>query len=106
MGKKVFLRIKELLEKNNIVFQTFEHEPVYTSEQAAKVREKKFGISAKKVLKRGAKAMIVQTDNTFVEIAAQLLFSNPSYFSKFFKKQTGYTPMKYRELYLNKHLTD
>ncbi|GLB49437.1 helix-turn-helix domain-containing protein [Neptunitalea lumnitzerae] len=54
----------------------------------------------------GAKAMIIQTDNTFAEIAAQLLFSNPSYFSKFFKKQTGYTPLQYRQLYLNNQLID
>lgn len=49
----VVQKIKELLEKNNIWFETFEHEPVRTSEEAAKVRP---GYS----LKQGAKAIIVR----------------------------------------------
>lgn len=45
-----FERIKQLLEKNCVEFDLFEHEAVYTSEQAAKVR----GVE----LKTGVKAMI------------------------------------------------
>lgn len=51
-----------------------------------------------------AKALIIQTDLSFAEIAAQLLFSNPSYFGRFFKKQTGFTPLQYRKRYLNDQL--
>ena len=34
----VFEKIINLLQKNNVNYQLFEHEPVFTSEQAAKVR--------------------------------------------------------------------
>lgn len=46
-------KIKELLEENDVWFETFEHEPVRTSEEAAKIRP---GYS----LKQGAKAIIVR----------------------------------------------
>lgn len=46
-------KIRELLEKNNVWFETFEHEPVRTSEEAAKIRP---GYS----LKQGAKAIVVR----------------------------------------------
>lgn len=46
-------KIKNLLKENNLIFETFEHEPVITSEEASKVR---FGYS----LSQGAKAMIVR----------------------------------------------
>ena len=45
--------IKDLLLKNSLWFETFEHEPVRTSEQAAKTR---IGYS----LKQGAKAIIIR----------------------------------------------
>ncbi|PIQ72953.1 hypothetical protein COY13_02305 [Candidatus Roizmanbacteria bacterium CG_4_10_14_0_2_um_filter_36_35] len=49
-------KIKDLLTKNNFWFETFEHEPVKTSEEAAKIRQ---GYS----LKQGAKAMIIRAKN-------------------------------------------
>lgn len=49
-------KIKELLTKNNFWFETFEHEPVKTSEEAAKIRQ---GYT----LKQGAKAMIIRSKN-------------------------------------------
>lgn len=49
----VVQKIKELLEKNNVWFESIEHEPVRTSEEAAKIRP---GYS----LKQGAKAIIVR----------------------------------------------
>lgn len=49
-------KIKDLLTKNNLWFDTFEHEPVKTSEEAAKIRP---GYS----LKQGAKAMIIRVKN-------------------------------------------
>lgn len=52
----VVTKIKELLEKNHLWFETFEHEPVKTSEEAAKIRP---GYS----LKQGAKAMIIRAKN-------------------------------------------
>lgn len=44
--------IKELLNSNGITYEVSEHEPVYTSEQAAKVR----GVE----LKTGVKALVLK----------------------------------------------
>ena len=46
-------KIAELLETNNMWFETFEHEPVRTSEEASKVRD---GYT----IDQGAKALIVR----------------------------------------------
>jgi AraC-like DNA-binding protein len=43
-----------------------------------------------------AKSYLVQTDRTVMEIASALNFSDHSYFSRFFKKQTGVTPLQFR----------
>jgi len=59
MSNTTFHQIKKLLDTNNIKYQVFDHEPVRTSEEAAAVRERLFGIKAEDILKRGAKAMIV-----------------------------------------------
>ncbi len=47
-------KIKELLDKNKIEYEIKEHEPVYTSEQAAKVRGSK--------LKEGVKALVLKSN--------------------------------------------
>lgn len=60
MSEKTFLAIKEILDKNKIVYETLEHEPVITSEDAAKVR----GV----LLSVGVKAMIIKHDNGFIMI--------------------------------------
>jgi Ala-tRNA(Pro) deacylase len=49
----VFENIKEILEKRGISYSVFEHEPVYTSRQAAIVRGAE--------LKTGVKAMVLKT---------------------------------------------
>jgi Cys-tRNA(Pro) deacylase len=54
MGILQLKLIKELLNSNGITYEVSEHEPVYTSEQAAKVR--------KVELKTGVKALVLKTD--------------------------------------------
>ena len=54
MGLIQLQKIKELLDKNNIQYRLLEHEPVYTSEQAAKVRGSK--------LQEGVKALVLKSD--------------------------------------------
>ena len=60
---KTVQKIIELLKQDNIWFETFEHEPVRTSEEAAKTR---IGYS----LEQGAKALIVRSktkdENIFI----------------------------------------
>lgn len=50
----VFEKIKGLLDKPKIKYEAYEHEPVFTSEQAAKVRGTK--------LEQGAKALVMFAD--------------------------------------------
>jgi len=50
---KITKQITDILKENNLWFETFEHEPVRTSEEAAKIRP---GYD----LNQGAKAMIVR----------------------------------------------
>ena len=52
----VVKKIKDLLEQNDCWFEMFEHKPVRTSEEAAKLRPDYF-------LSQGAKAMIVKAKN-------------------------------------------
>lgn len=51
-------------------------------------------IKAKQVLE--IKRLLVHTNLGITEIANQLNFSDQSYFTKFFKKETGITPLAYR----------
>ena len=44
-----------------------------------------------------AKQKISETELTFAEIAWQLGFQTPSYFSKIFKKFTGVTPNEFKK---------
>ncbi len=57
--KEDFIKIKEFLDKNNIKYKLYEHEPVFTSEDAARVR----GAD----LKQGAKSMIIRSDGKFYD---------------------------------------
>lgn len=45
------------------------------------------------------KRQIAQNKLSFKEIAFHLGFNEPSYFSRFFKQKTGFTPEQYRELF-------
>lgn len=56
----VFEKIKTLLKENKVSYQLFEHEPVFTSEEAAKIRGT--------ALKQGAKAIIFFADKNPVLI--------------------------------------
>ncbi len=56
--KNPFEEILNLLKTNKVEYQLIEHEPVYTSEQAARVR----GLS----LAEGAKSLLLKANNSFV----------------------------------------
>ncbi|HUD06835.1 MAG TPA: YbaK/EbsC family protein [Candidatus Saccharimonadales bacterium] len=53
-----YLEIKKLLTDNNIIYEEIEHEPVFTSEQAAKVR----GLSPDE----GAKSLLLKSSSDFI----------------------------------------
>jgi len=54
MGDLQLRLIRELLDRNGISYEVFEHEPVYTSEQAARVRRVE--------LSTGAKALVLKME--------------------------------------------
>lgn len=59
------------------------------------------GITAKEWIDRALitriKVELLHTDKTIAGIADDLGFTNPAFFSKYFKRLTGLTPQKYRE---------
>jgi nondiscriminating aspartyl-tRNA synthetase len=57
-GGDVYEKILGALGKREISFEKYEHDPVYTSEQAAKIRGTSIG--------QGAKALVLQADKDFV----------------------------------------
>jgi len=71
----VFEKIIKLLKENRVDFKLYEHEPVFTSEQAAKVRSTN--------MKQGAKAIIFSADKTPILIVVP---GNKKVDSKLFKK--------------------
>jgi len=58
MPESVFDRVENLLKEHGIAFQVLRHEPVYTSEEAARVRGTP--------LASGAKALICKGEDVFV----------------------------------------
>lgn len=58
MSETVFDRISEMLDRHGVRYEVTRHEPVYTSEEAARVR----GTS----LSSGAKALLCKVDKAFV----------------------------------------
>jgi Ala-tRNA(Pro) deacylase len=53
------MKLKSLLDSSKISYEVMEHDAVFTSEEAAKTRGTE--------LKQGVKALIVKTDNSFVQ---------------------------------------
>ncbi len=70
--------------------------------------QKQMGISPGQFIQKKksdtAARLLTSTDLPVAEIVDSLGFSNPFYFSSFFKKQTGMTPSAYRTLYLRTYL--
>lgn len=72
-----------------------------TSNYLNKIVRQALGTTAKIHIQRKlleeARRLLVYTTLTVTEIAERLHFDSASYFVRFFKKQTGQTPLQYRE---------
>jgi AraC-like DNA-binding protein len=55
--------------------------------------------SITEMMMQEAKALLQYTTQSAAEIAYHLLFSDPSSFNRFFKKQAGITPLAYRQMH-------
>ncbi|WP_302336929.1 helix-turn-helix domain-containing protein, partial [uncultured Ruminococcus sp.] len=45
-----------------------------------------------------AQALLLETDETVLEIAFSCGYENVSYFNRVFRRQTGYSPLQYRSI--------
>lgn len=103
-SKRKAADLLDLIEENYI-----EHRDVsFYSEQMA-MSDKAINDVSKKVLGKTVKDIIqdrlvleikreiASGSDSFKEIAFHLKFNEPSYFTRFFKQKTGYSPEKYRE---------
>lgn len=52
-----------------------------------------------------AKRLLAHTDSTVTEICAQIQFDDPSYFGRFFKRETGASPLTFRQSFREKYQT-
>ncbi len=77
------IKIKNLLDQSGVEYEESHHEPVFTSEEAAKVR--------KSNLHEGAKALIFYADNKPIQIVIQ---GDKRVDKDKFKKQFGFTKLK------------
>jgi Ala-tRNA(Pro) deacylase len=59
MLESVFDRVESLLKQHGIAFQVLRHEPVYTSEEAARVRGTPLASGAKALICKGADAFVM-----------------------------------------------
>lgn len=90
------LHVNISLEKlSNIVHLT----PAYVSTTF----KKENGFSIKEYIQRAkieeAKYLLTNTDIQILSISTSLMYSSQTYFSKIFKRYTGYLPSEYRQLY-------
>jgi Ala-tRNA(Pro) deacylase len=59
MPPSVFQRVESLLREHGIAFQVFRHEPVYTSEEAARVRGTPLASGAKALVCKGQEGFVM-----------------------------------------------
>jgi len=71
--------------------------PKYLSSTLKKVTGRSINSWIEGAITIGAKIMLKSTNLTVLQISEELNFPNPSYFGRFFKKNTGMTPRDYRE---------
>jgi Ala-tRNA(Pro) deacylase len=67
MSKAIFEKIKRFLDENKAEYKILEHEPIGTSKEVAKVRERLLGIPAEQLLKQAVKSMIIRSEGKFYE---------------------------------------
>ncbi len=106
-SKRKAADLLDLIEGNYIKHRdvTFYSEQMSMSDKAVNdICKKVLGRTVKDVIQDRLileiKREIAAGKKSFKELAFQLGFNEPSYFTRFFKQKTGYTPEKYREHFL------
>ena len=84
------LSVKEYADMLNVT-------PNHLNDTVKSVSGKTAGSLIQEMTLLEAKVLLHQTSITIAEIAFHLNFQEPSYFGRFFKKQTGITSFQYRQ---------
>ncbi|MDN5202340.1 AraC family transcriptional regulator [Fulvivirgaceae bacterium BMA10] len=106
----IFRSFKDLVEKNyrtnqlvNFYADHLNISPSHLNKISKKICGRTAGnfIHDRVILE--AKRLLVFSDMTSQEIAYHLMYNDPSYFSRIFKRKTGYSPTRFREIKLQKY---
>ncbi|WKN42860.1 helix-turn-helix domain-containing protein [Tunicatimonas pelagia] len=99
---KRFKRLIHTRVKDNLSVSDFASLLNVSPNHLNKCTKQVAGFSASKLIDETktmeVKYLLYQTSLTISEIASELGFLDPSYFSRFFKKCTGQTPLEYRKM--------
>jgi len=102
-----FLERLEAHVQQNLPLQAYADQLGITPDHLSDSVKKVFGISASKLLKQRmtteAKRYLVHSEKTSAEITEHLNFKDPSYFGRFFKRETGQSPRTFREQFWEKY---
>ena len=103
-SKVYFRRFMQLIKSTNSFKKTIEEYAVklYISQgHLSRICQTIAGKSPKDIvtdyLMREAQISLTNVDKSIAQVAYELSFDDPAYFSRLFKKRTGYTPKKFRE---------
>jgi AraC-like DNA-binding protein len=103
-GQKLSRDYLHLLKENVIVdhnLDSYAKKLGVTAGYLSETIKDETGLPAGKVLRQRlaleAKRLLVRNDLTVVQIAEKLNFTDPSNFGRFFKRETGYTPLGFRQ---------
>jgi len=101
---KLLTDFENLVRKNLTVketIRTFAGQLNVTSKYLSETLKKQTGKSGRQIIIDiiilEATALLIQTDLSIAEISYRFGFTDPSHFSKLFKKKTGKTPLQYRK---------
>ncbi len=102
-----FLGLVETHLLENLPLQAYADMLGITPDHLSDSVKRELGISASKLLQQRltieAKRFLVHLDWTSAQIAEHLNFKDPSYFGRFFKRETGQSPRAFREEFREKY---
>lgn len=101
--KKFFQLVEENYEKNLSVAQ-YADQMAITANHLTQTVNRLTGKTSSQIVKSKQileiKRLLVHTNLNVTQIATQLNFPDQSYFAKFFKRETGFSPLQYRVRHL------
>jgi AraC-like DNA-binding protein len=90
--EKNYLHKRKVSEYAELLFVT----PHYLNDTVKEMTGKSASTYIQEQVLMEAKAQLIQTECTVTQIAANIKFSDQSYFCRFFRKMTGKSPEQYR----------